>query len=87
MSLEGISGKDWQKEGDSPQERASLSSSVPDLKSTKSVLPAYLCFLQVSVVTVAALSSAFDIRLQLLQASDVDGRPETPRILQSFVAY
>lgn len=85
MSPEGISGKDWQTEGDSPQERASLFSSVPDLKSTKSVLPACLCFLQ--VVTAAAPSSAFDIRLQLLQASDVDGRPETPRILQSFVAY
>lgn len=84
MSLEGISGKDWQKEGDSPQERASLSSSVPDLKSTKSVLPVCLYFLQ---VVTAAPSSAFDIRLQLLQASHVDGRPETPRILQSFVAY
>lgn len=87
MSLEGISGKDWQRQRDSPQERASSSSSVPDLKSTKSVLPACLCCLQVSVVAAAAPSSAFDIRLQLLQASDVDGRPETPRILQSFVAY
>lgn len=60
MSLEGISGKEWQRQrGPPPQEWASLSSSVPDLKSTKSVLPACLCFLLVSVFTAAATVLCF----------------------------